>query len=577
MRLSLGQTVAAALLGITTVASGSSAHVGKYHHGHAQRHAEIHAARSMTQERRSPLDSFSIELINNVDSDDMRAYIVTNSAGTNQAVLITADGSIYKPIANQKGVVTPIPESANCGIRLGALGSTTTIVMPVHLLQGRVYISDGELDIGVLPGDYGSFLQMPSFAAASDPNYNTSFGFVEANMPDTCMWANPTYVDFTGLPLGLELQFDDATVNVTGLPSGGISKLCQKLKEEEDKDKYPWSELCINDENGHPFRVLSPQHKADSFEDYYDEYIDQVWQSLAKTGIKFDLQDGSPLVPCSFSGDQMLCDRPGTPFPKPKTADIWGCNSGPFAQTTDSCYNMIGARLCAAFHRATLLLPGGDVQPNVTSDHYYPEGVPHNKYASLLHQVQTDHQGYAFPYDDVKPDASSEVSGLFSGDNPRVLRIVVGGYSSGDEQESTPSEGSSDTSGSSASGASSSPASSQSASESPSSPSLQQSSSPLSRSSPAIPSSFSNSPTQHPSPSSSPTTPTALAPLPNASPPSSANPSPSASAQIPQKNPSDPSPPFVEVVVIETTFVTKIVTQTDWVSSLPATTTAKSS
>jgi hypothetical protein len=46
--------------------------------------------------------------------------------------------------------------------------------------------------------------------------------------------------------------------------------------------------------------------------------------------------------------------------------------------------------------------------------------------------VQVDHMGYTFPYDDVKPDFNSEVSGTISGENPSALRIYVGGREAGD-------------------------------------------------------------------------------------------------------------------------------------------------
>ncbi|KAL1585954.1 hypothetical protein WHR41_04899 [Cladosporium halotolerans] len=570
MRLFSGQTLVAALLAITTAGDALAAHGVKHHHTHAKIHATSEEGKSTIQERQSPPESFSIELVNNLDSDSVRAYIVTNSAGSDQALLITAEGTIYRPVSGEMGVATIIPESANCGIKLGALGTTTTIVMPVHMLQGRVYISDGELDIGVLPTDYGSFLQMPSFAANSDPNFNTSFGFVEANMPEACMWANPTYVDFTGLPLGLEMVFEDATMNVSGLPFDGISELCQGLKEEESKDNYPWSKLCINNEDGKPFRVLSPQHKADRFSDYYDEYIDRVWHELADTGIQFDLQDGSPLVSCTFAADEMICDRPSAPFPKPKTTDIWGCNSGPFAQTSDTCYNLIGARFCAAFHRATLLLPGGNLQPNQSFDTYYPDGGPSNKYSKRLHQVQTDHQGYAFPYDDVKPDPASKVSGLIAGDNPRILRIIVGGHEPAKSQDSEPYEGSSGSAKSSASAQSIPASRSHDNSHAESAPSSTESSTPISSPSPS---------SDQPTSSTPPAYLSTEQYLPNTSPESTtADPTASllqtsvtlnreeVSMPSPSKNGGTPS--VVEVLVIETTFMTQFVTKTECVSSL---------
>jgi hypothetical protein len=340
---------------------------GKHQHAHARHRLGSRAADASlvsVSERDTTSNSLSIELINNLDSGDVHAYIQTTSEGSDQKLLITADGSIYQPVANSKYVATPVPQDANCGIPLGAKGSSVTISMPIQLLTGRIYVADGELDIGVLQADSGTSLQNPTFQNPNDGNFNTSFGFVEANQPGKCMWANPSYVDFVGIPLGLELVTETDTLGVSGLPGDGVAEVCGQLADEQKKDGYPWGDLCLKDDDGKPIRVVSPQHSPDGFSDYFDNYIDQVWSYIASNGIKFDTQDGNPLVSCYVQGDFMFCDRTSSsPFPKPTSADIWGCNSGPFANTGDDCYKVIGARFCAAFHRATLLLPGGAIQP----------------------------------------------------------------------------------------------------------------------------------------------------------------------------------------------------------------------
>lgn len=55
-----------------------------------------------------------------------------------------------------------------------------------------------------------------------------------------------------------------------------------------------------------------------------------------------------------------------------------------------------------------------------------------------MHQVQIDCLGYAFPYDDVKPELNmeSEISGTISFDNAKVIRLYVGGQDSGDDEQS---------------------------------------------------------------------------------------------------------------------------------------------
>ena len=405
----------------------------------------------LTGEKRDAAPTpFTIELINNINSSNVHAYIQTTQHSTNERVLITSEGQVYKPIAFSKNVATPIPESAKCGIALGPVGSTTRVTMPIALLTGRVYVADGELDIGALQVGSATELQHPAFANPQDPNYNTSFGFVEVNQPDSRVWVNPTYVDFVGLPLAMEMVFKDYALNVSGLPANGVKQVCDLLKDEEKQDGYPWSALCLGDGNGEPLRVLSPEHRPSGFTSYFDNYINQVWSRFGDDGIIFDLQSNEPLVSCRMHGGSMVCDSAKLPFSKPATSDIWGCNSGPFANTGEPCHDHTGSRFCAAFHRATLLLPGGAIQPNLSVSEYYPGDAPHNKYARIVHEVQVDHMGYTFPYDDVKPDFNSEVSGTISGENPSVLRIYVGGRDVKDGQKSIASDSFSSSSSSAA-------------------------------------------------------------------------------------------------------------------------------
>ena len=321
------------------------------------------ASSAILSQRDGAPGALAIELINNYDSQTIHAYIQTTLEGTDQKRLITADGTPYQPVAHSKSVPTLIPQDANCGIKLGAKGFSVTITMPIPMLTGRIYIADGELSLSVLQSDNGISLQNPAFQNPYDPNFNRSFGFVEANQAGKCIYVNPTYVDFVGLPMAMELVTDKETLGISGLPGNGVSEVCRQLAAEQQKDGFPWRGLCLEDGKGAPIRVLSPSHNPDGFKTYFDSYIDQVWHHITGNVIQFDTQDGNPLVSCHVQDDNMYCDRTSKPFPKPTSTDVWGCNSGPFAQTGDMCWDKIGARFCAAFHRATFLLPGGDVQP----------------------------------------------------------------------------------------------------------------------------------------------------------------------------------------------------------------------
>jgi len=63
-----------------------------------------------------------------------------------------------------------------------------------------------------------------------------------------------------------------------------------------------------------------------------------------------------------------------------------------------------------------------------------------------VHQVQVDHHGYTFPYDDVKPSImvdGDEVSGSIATEGVRVLRVIVGGTQQADSAPASKPESSS--------------------------------------------------------------------------------------------------------------------------------------
>ena len=101
----------------------------------------------------------------------------------------------------------------------------------------------------------------------------------------------------------------------------GVEAVCKQLAAEQEKDGFPWGQLCLEDGDGAPIRVLGPQHDSEGFKTYFGGYIDKVWQHVASNGIQFGTQDGSWLVSCHVQGEAMACDRTSRPFPKPTSTD----------------------------------------------------------------------------------------------------------------------------------------------------------------------------------------------------------------------------------------------------------------
>jgi hypothetical protein len=80
------------------------------------------------------------------------------------------------------------------------------------------------------------------------------------------------------------------------------------------------------------------------------------------------------------------------------------------------------ARLAAGFNRSTLLTHAD--QPNgATAADYYKDATT-NHWARVVHANTP--VGYAFPYDDVRPDGQPDVSGAANDPNPRRFTITVG-------------------------------------------------------------------------------------------------------------------------------------------------------
>lgn len=152
--------------------------------------------------------------------------------------------------------------------------------------------------------------------------------------------------------------------------------------------------------------------------------------ALASQALTVVTQSAASSIACQVppSDDQLHCTGSSSTYSKSSAVDIFDCNSGPF-NITDSAndiHKAIVPRLCAAFHRSTLLLNGGNVQPSLSASSYYGDGVT-NWYSKIVHQFEGGGRGYAFPYDDVNPSGGGDVSGTVASGKPGILNVFVGG------------------------------------------------------------------------------------------------------------------------------------------------------
>lgn len=384
-----------------------------------------------------------LAIVNNMagaGQGDVYAY-VTGRDSSNNVVMLGSDGSWFYPSGASS--TEPTPVDGTIGMPLGAQGSTTNVTLPGYVSSGRVYFAVGKLQFFVMNDATGrTSLAEPSPVNPADPNADVNWGFVElTNTAEGGLYANISYVDFVGLILGMSLVTTNGSVQTAlGLQPDAVSTICSSLGSQSSQDGYPWSNLCMSDNNSNYLRVLSPYQyiengNAEAFSDYFTSYINTVYSNFGGGGggngsLTVNTQGGSGNVACTSGGDTLTCDGDNRGYPKPSAGDIFSCNTGTFAlQTSDNpTHYAVVPRLCAAFNRGTFLLSGGNVQPGPPATSYYSSS-PSNYYSKFVHEHEIDGKGYAFSYDDVNPAGENE-SGVVSSSSPKTLTITVGGPSS---------------------------------------------------------------------------------------------------------------------------------------------------
>ena len=372
--------------------------------------------------------TLKLSLVNNL-GDGINMYL-SGTDSDNRVFFLGADGNLIYPSSG--GSAAPVLIEAAIGVPMPAQGQSLDITVPIAFASGRIYFARGNLEFFMVSiGGGQDGLVQPSIHNPDDPSRSLNWGFVEMTLtPEGVIWSNISFVDFVGLIMSMTLQNTDGSVQeVVGLPGNAVGTLCQQLTEQGNADGYPWGASCVAGSDGQPLRVMAPQD-ATGFDNYWTEYIDQVWAKYASEPLTINTQNGDVGdVECRVNGNQLECDGDNRPYPKPVAFDIWGCNTGPFnAQpgTDNAVHLAVVPRLCAAFVRSTLLLEGGNRQPELSDDSYYTVNPTHH-YSRLVHENEIDGKGYAFPYDDVNPDGSDDAAGLISSANHDVLTFHIGG------------------------------------------------------------------------------------------------------------------------------------------------------
>ncbi|KAI1118054.1 hypothetical protein F5Y14DRAFT_464145 [Nemania sp. NC0429] len=361
----------------------------------------------------------------------------------------TADGSTkyFMPPMNSKpgvSITAPAPDLKWTVTPVG-----TSFKTPGSINSGRIYIADGTLNFFA---SADRKIVQPDPHNPSDVASEEIWGFIElthgkdASNGNEDMTVNLSFVDWVSLPLGMNVTFEEGgsqkSVHIPGLNPDGLAKVCDSLSS---LDSF-WPRLCLRGPDKTPLRVMSPEkyislHPEDKDAvGYYEPYISQVWEKYKKVDLKINTQTAGPnsnvkvdngqVVTCRVGSDNILhCDNDAGDFKRPVSRDIYGCDSGPFANPTQGGTESwsrarVRPRLCAAFVRSTLHLDAVQPSHNVTSSMYYKQSIT-NHYSRVVHENLIEGKGYAFSYDDVNPDSTENSAGLVSMTKPVQLDIFI--------------------------------------------------------------------------------------------------------------------------------------------------------
>ncbi|PXY22262.1 beta-1,3-glucanase family protein [Prauserella muralis] len=332
-------------------------------------------------------------------NDSIWVYVVGTDLVNNVQCRATPDGTAVPVSVSDNGS----DGYTDYAMPLAASGATT-----LHLptMSGRVYFALGsKLKFkAVADGNGRPALQYPAGWVESDPNFGVLHDFVEfthvaPGTPDLRpgMYCNTTMVDQFSVPLAIRL--DGARSQTTGtLAPGGRARIFADVAAQQD-----FGSLVVDD-----VRVIAPGHGLDAGRfrrDYFDAYIDQVWNRYRGTDLRIQTEGGGYTGHVDGSGHFVFTKDTGEatrPIPRPSTRDVFFCD-GALAAPNDGLTGPVAAVLGAGFNRSILHEPG--TQPGTDPAAFYRNPVT-NHYARIAHSATVDGRAYGFAFDDVGGFAS---------------------------------------------------------------------------------------------------------------------------------------------------------------------------
>ncbi|KAK4508221.1 hypothetical protein PRZ48_001959 [Zasmidium cellare] len=209
--------------------------------------------------------------------------------------------------------------------------------------------------------------------------------------------------------------------------------MSKNLATQASKDGQPWDKLTVKNNKGQLVRVLSPNtyrgfdnKNGNAFNGYWEPYVNQVYSKYSN-GNNLLLYTSAGTSSCSVTNNQLNCYGDNQGYPKPSSADIFSCNTGPFGNITQ--YNNQHQQnvpiLCSAFVRSMLLVSGS--QPAGPVSQYY-QNTPTNWYSYYAHNASFSGVGYAFQFEEPTPAGAQEQWGTIHAQNAALVDFIVGGF-----------------------------------------------------------------------------------------------------------------------------------------------------
>ncbi len=309
-----------------------------------------------------------------------------------------------------------------------------TMKLPL-MSSGRVYVSVGEkiktqLNKPVLPTDPPALWVAPSgWSNKDEPNFKTLWDWVEYDYkisPDSGlpgMGINKTEVQMVALPFTISMTGSTTGTQTVGAKEGARSALFGEIAADLD-----FKGLIVpgtaTGTTVSPIRVVSPDNGIYNVKnnipgvptfplDYYDSYIDQVWEKYRDEDLTMVTSAFGTFVGRVNAQDQLVFRQDGqrsVTIPKPTSADVIIGNGALIADVANAApgreqdiVREHASTLSANFNRSTLLISSTMYRtyaPGIFDPATFYANLPTNLYSKLIHahSLPTEKAPYGAAY-----------------------------------------------------------------------------------------------------------------------------------------------------------------------------------